>query len=139
MIQQIATADFSPDLCLFRLVQPSYSRRVVLAAAPTSRILLATSSLGMPRHTRNYRLSVAARLVLAVAGGYILTSEVVAALALLLPLQPAEATLAATMLSFAIYAGIVLITFAIRSIWRVGTCMALAIAVARAIAWTLDA
>lgn len=93
----------------------------------------------MPQHTRNHRVAIAARLIVAIVGGYILTSAAIAALALLLPLQPAEASLIATMLSFAIYAGIVLGTFAVRSIWRAGACMVLAIAIARAIVWTLDA
>jgi hypothetical protein len=93
----------------------------------------------MPRHTRNYRISVASRLVVAVVGGYILTSAAVAALALILPLQPVEATLTATMVSFAIYAGVVLAVFAIRSIWWAGACMVLAIAIARALVWALDA
>lgn len=93
----------------------------------------------MPRNTRNYRVSIVARLIVAVVGGYILTSKVVAALALLLPFQRAEATVTATLLSFAIYAGIVLTVFATHGLWRAGTCMVLAIAIASVAVWALAA
>ncbi|WP_206606316.1 hypothetical protein [Steroidobacter cummioxidans] len=56
-------------------------------------------------------------------------------LALLLPMQPAEAVLAATMLSFAIYAGIVLSVFAIRSDLRMVLSLVAAIGVFRAALW----
>ncbi len=59
----------------------------------------------------------------------------VAVLALLLPMQPAEAVLAATMLSFAIYAGIVLSVFAIRSDLRMVLSLVAAIGVFRAALW----
>lgn len=44
----------------------------------------------------------------------------------------------ATMLSFAIYAGIVLWVFATRSAWRMALCMAAAIAVLKAFFWVRE-
>ncbi|HEY4369153.1 MAG TPA: DUF3649 domain-containing protein [Steroidobacteraceae bacterium] len=66
-----------------------------------------------------YRLEVASRVLAAIVGGYVLASLATAVLAVVLPMPRAEATLTATMLSFAIYACIVLWVFATRSVWRV--------------------
>lgn len=93
----------------------------------------------MPRLSLDYRLSVAARALAAVVGGYIVTSQVIAVLALLLPLPPSEAALAATLLSFAIYAAIVLAVFAIRSIARVWIGMFAAMAILQFVLWTHEA
>lgn len=65
----------------------------------------------------SYRLSVAFRAVAGLVGGYLLTAAATSALALFLPMDRAAATLAATMLSFAIYACSVLWVFAARSAW----------------------
>ena len=62
-----------------------------------------------------YRLMVASRIFAAVVVGYALTSAVSILLALLLPVSKAEAVLASTMLSFALYAGIVIWVFQARS------------------------
>jgi hypothetical protein len=93
----------------------------------------------MPRHTSSSRLSIAARIVLAVVGGYILTYQTTAALAVLLPLEPAEATLAATMLSFSVYGGIVLLVFAVPGLWRTCACTIMAIGIARLVSWLFAA
>lgn len=62
------------------------------------------------------------RTVAAIAGGYVLTAATTALLAALLPLvstmQRIDATIIATMLSFALYAGAVLWTFSRRHAWR---------------------
>jgi hypothetical protein len=67
-------------------------------------------------------LGIALRTVAAIAGGYALTAAATALLAALLPLvsamQRIDATIIATMLSFAIYAGAVLWTFSTRHAWR---------------------
>ena len=64
-----------------------------------------------------------------------LTAQAVATLAVYLPMAPAEATLTATMLSFAIYAGVVLWTFATQSVWRVWQYMAVAMIVLLTLSW----
>lgn len=71
-----------------------------------------------------YRLGVAARVVAAIAGGYALAAAATALLALLLPrlsvlsMSRADAVVAATLLSFTIYACAVLWVFAARSAAR---------------------
>lgn len=90
------------------------------------------------RISLSYRLSIATRIFVAAVGGYFLTSLLVAAVAVLAPLDPSEATLAATMLSFAIYAGIAVIVFSIRSVWRMVAYMAAAFVVVRAALWACD-
>jgi len=89
----------------------------------------------MSRRFQNERLSLAIRVVAAAVGGYILTSWIVAVLALLLPMQPMEAVLTATMVSFAIYAGIVLSVFAIRSDLLMVLSLAAVIGGVRAALW----
>ena len=92
----------------------------------------------MPSATLRYRASVASRVLAAVIGGYLLTALAIAALAVYLPLAPVEASLMATMLSFVIYAGVVLWVFATRSIWRVWLCMAAAMAILKALSEARD-
>jgi len=89
----------------------------------------------MPPISLSQRWSIATRLFAAIVGGYMLTSLAIAVLAVLIPSEPSEAALAATMLSFAIYAAIALSVFAIRSVWRMGACMVAAIAVLEATLW----
>lgn len=60
------------------------------------------------------RLDVAARLVAAIPGGYLVTSLAVGLLARHLPLAPSEAATAATLASFAIFAVIILLAFSAR-------------------------
>lgn len=63
--------------------------------------------------------NVPARVLGAIVGGYVVTSLAVACLARMLPLRPAEASVAATLASFAIYAGIIVAVFAARSVFKV--------------------
>lgn len=72
--------------------------------------------------TARYRWMVLSRVLAAVVGGYTLTSFGTVLLALLWPLPQAEAILASTMLSFALYVCVVLWVFAtkrLRTIWCV--------------------
>jgi hypothetical protein len=66
-------------------------------------------------------LGIALRTVAAIVGGYALAAAATALLAALLPLvstmQRIDATIVATMLSFALYAGAVLWTFSRRNAW----------------------
>lgn len=69
------------------------------------------------------------RVLLAVGGGYGLTSLVTILLSLLLPLPPAESVLAASLCSFAIYTAIIIWVFACPSlnrVWR-GLCWSVAL------------
>lgn len=65
-----------------------------------------------------YRIGVASRAVAAIGGGYVLTALLVTVLSLSLPGARAEATLAATLVSFALYAAAVVWVFAARSAAR---------------------
>ncbi|CAO4175844.1 Iron transporter [Methylorubrum populi] len=64
------------------------------------------------------RASVAGRVVLAAGGGYGVAALATALLSLTLPLTRSEAVAAATLLSFAVMAGIVVFVFAQRSLLR---------------------
>ena len=64
------------------------------------------------------RLAVASRVLAAIPANYVLTSVIVALLARLLPMPPHEASVAATLASFAIFAGIALAVFHARSMLR---------------------
>lgn len=70
------------------------------------------------RAKRN-RLHVLARAIAAIIGGYVVTALAVACLARMLPMRAAEASIAATLASFAIYAGIILAIFSAKSMRRV--------------------
>ncbi len=75
------------------------------------------------------RLSVASRIIAAVVGGYILTSLLSIAMALLLTyfgMNKAEAVLAITMLSFFVYAFIVMVVFYARTATRAWCGLAIA-------------
>ncbi|GJE57133.1 iron transporter [Methylobacterium thuringiense] len=77
--------------------------------------------MGTGRRTgRGYRAGVAGRVLLAIVGGYALAALATAVLSLTLPLEPAEAVTAATLLSFTVMAVVVLFVFAARSL-RVAT------------------
>ncbi|MGH6647908.1 DUF3649 domain-containing protein [Aquabacterium sp.] len=64
------------------------------------------------------RWAVASRALAAILGGYIVAALSTGALAVSLPGSRPEATLTATMLSFAVYAGAVIWVFSARSAWR---------------------
>lgn len=74
----------------------------------------------------SYRWSVASRVAAAALGGYGLTSAATVLLALVLPLSKANAVATASMLSFALYALVIIWVFSTRSasrawLWIVGT------------------
>jgi hypothetical protein len=61
---------------------------------------------------------VAGRVVLAAAGGYAVAALATALLSLVLPMPRPEAVTTATLLSFAVMVGIVVVVFAARSLTR---------------------
>ena len=63
-------------------------------------------------HSTRYRLGVAARLMAAILGGYVLTVAITWMLAVLLPQSRVDAVMTATLLSFLVYAVIILWVFA---------------------------
>ncbi|KMO18855.1 hypothetical protein [Methylobacterium platani] len=65
--------------------------------------------------TLQARAAVAGRVVLAAFGGYAVAALATALLSLTLPMPRAEAVTAATLLSFPIMVGIVVVAFAARS------------------------
>ena len=65
-----------------------------------------------------YRLAVASRAVAAIGGGYVLSAVAAALLAVILPMQPAEAVITATLLSFIVFCCAVLWVFAASTAWR---------------------
>ena len=75
------------------------------------------------------RWNVAARVMAALPANYLLTSIVTACIARLLPMPPAEASIAATLFSFALFALIALTAFGMRSIARLWLWMVVAAAV----------
>ncbi|WP_294392911.1 hypothetical protein [uncultured Sphingomonas sp.] len=64
------------------------------------------------------RIAVGLRILAATLGNYAVTSLAIALLARLLPMQRAEATMTATLASFAIFAVIAMASFGVRSIGR---------------------
>lgn len=78
----------------------------------------------IPRRKGVSRWNVAARVLAAIPANYLLTSLAVACLARLLPMRPEEASVAATILSFALFAAIALTAFATRSVVRLWLWMA---------------
>lgn len=89
----------------------------------------------MSSPSNSYRLAVAARALAAIVGGYVVAALATAALAVFLPMPTADATLTATMLSFAIYAGVALWVFATRSALRACAGIALAALALAALLW----
>lgn len=61
---------------------------------------------------------VVSRVLAALLGGYATTAAGTAALALYLPLSRIDATIAATLASFAVYALAIMWAFAARTAWR---------------------
>lgn len=84
-----------------------------MAAGKTAARTTAKGSAG-------YRLAVAARVLLAAGGGYLLAALATDGLARTLSMRPSEAVLTATMASFAVYAAAVIWAFAARSVLRAG-------------------
>jgi hypothetical protein len=87
------------------------------------------------RSARASRLSVWGRVLTAFPLGYATTSLLVMALARLLPGSRADATVFATLLSFGIYAGLVVYVFAAPSAWRAFAVTLLIGAGAGGVAW----
>ncbi|MBL8269245.1 DUF3649 domain-containing protein [Steroidobacter sp.] len=85
--------------------------------------------------TASYRLAVASRALAAIVGGYALTALATFALARLLPLARAEASMTATLLSFVIYACVVIWVFATRTAWRAWLGIVAPAAVLGALVW----
>jgi hypothetical protein len=76
------------------------------------------ASTSMSEQAR-YRWAVTSRVVAAVLGGYALISALTLLLALVWPLPQAQALMASTMLSFAVYTVVVIWVFAARSLSRI--------------------
>lgn len=70
------------------------------------------------------RWNVAARTLAAIPANYVLTSLAIGCLARLLPTRPEEASVAATLFSFALFAVLALAAFAVRSVARLWLVMA---------------
>lgn len=75
-----------------------------------------------------YRLAILSRTLLAVGGGYLFAALSTASLALILPMSRAQAVMAATQLSFALFCAFVVWAFcapSARSAWLVaaGLCL----------------
>lgn len=85
--------------------------------------------------TPSYRLAVASRALAAILGGYALTALATFALALLLPMSRAEASMTATLLSFLIYTCVVIWVFATRTAWRAWAGIVAPAAVLGALIW----
>jgi len=64
--------------------------------------------------------AIIGRVVLAAGGGYAVAALATALLSVTLPLPRAEAVTTATLLSFAILAGVAVVVFALRSLRRAG-------------------
>lgn len=84
-----------------------------------------------------YRWIVASRVLAAVVGGYAITSAATVLLALIWPLPQAEAILASSMLSFALYAGVLVWVFAAKRLRTVWLGLVVATAVCAGLSWLL--
>ncbi|MFT4254574.1 MAG: hypothetical protein QM608_19070 [Caulobacter sp.] len=60
------------------------------------------------------RLDVAARVLVGVVGSYVLTAVATGLLARLLPLEPTERVMTATLISFALYATLICLAFSVK-------------------------
>lgn len=85
--------------------------------------------------TSRYRWMVASRVLAAVVVGYALTSSATVLLALLWPLPKAEAVLAASMLSFLLYAGVIVWIFAVKRLRTVWLGLITATALCAGLSW----
>jgi len=84
-----------------------------------------------------YRLSVASRVVAAAVVGYAFTSTATVLLALLWPLPRAEAVLAATMLSFMLYALVIVWAFSVKRVGHVWIVLSATTVIVAAVTWCL--
>lgn len=82
-----------------------------------------------------YRLGVASRVLAAVFGGYALTSALASLIALLLPIQRAQAVMAASDMGFLFYVPILLWVFHTRSATRAWGWLTLWTALASLLCW----
>lgn len=85
-----------------------------------------------------YRWLVASRVLAAALGGYALTSALTVLLSLVWPLPKSQAVLAATMLSFTLYAVAVIWVFSVRSVTRAWLGMVIPTAVVALLCWVLQ-
>jgi hypothetical protein len=81
------------------------------------------------------RLDVGSRVLAAVVGGYAVTNLATSLLARLLPLPPADAVTAVTLVSFLIWAAVILVMFAVRSTAKAWLWLAVAALVLGAGLW----
>lgn len=88
--------------------------------------------------TAAYRWAVASRVLAAALGGYALASSLTVLLALIWPLPKSQAVLAATMLSFTLYAVAVIWVFSVRSVTRAWLGMLIPTGVAALSCWALQ-
>lgn len=91
----------------------------------------------MTTTTAAYRWAVASRIVAATLGGYALSSAATVLMAVLWPAPLAQAVLWATMLSFTVYAVVVIWVFCTRSATRAWGGMIVGTAVLSALSWWL--
>lgn len=84
-----------------------------------------------------YRWMVASRVLAAVVGAYALTSSALVLLALLWPLPQAEAVAASTMLSFLLYALIIIWIFTVKRLKTVWLGLIISSAVCSGLSWLL--
>ncbi|MHB2209366.1 iron transporter [Methylobacterium sp. CM6257] len=85
------------------------------------------------------RLSVAARVLLAAGGGYVIAALSAALLSLILPFSRAEAVSTATLVSFAILAGAVIWVFTARTLARAALSLSLLAALLTGALWLAGA
>lgn len=85
--------------------------------------------------TLRQRLDVAVRAVAAILIGYLFSALSTAVLARLLPGGPEEATITATLLSFAVYAAVAVWCFADPKTWRVWLGLAAGCALLGGVLW----
>lgn len=84
------------------------------------------------------RLSIASRTVAAVFGGYAMAALVASAFARWLPIARVEAVITGMLSSFAVYATVVILAFAMRSATRVWLWLAaFGLPLAGALAWSM--
>jgi len=84
-----------------------------------------------------YRWMVASRILAAAVGGYALTSAATVLVSLLWPMPQAQAVGATTMLSFILYAIIIIWVFAAKNLRRIWATIVTSTVVCSALAWLL--
>ena len=88
-------------------------------------------------NTHRYRWMVASRVLAAVVGGYALTSAATVLIALILPLPKAQAVMASSMLSFALYAAILVWVFSAKRVLGIWLGLIMATALCAGLSWLL--